>query len=341
MAGSSRLRSFQYFSYLEKEGFDITLKPFFDEMYLNDIYDGKKNISAVVKSYIRRFFVLFSVFKYDKIVVEKEIFPFLPAFAEYFLRILGKKYIVDYDDAIFHNYDQSSNPFFKFFLKKKIDKVMRYSEVVIAGNSYLAERAERAGAKQIKIIPTVIDLNRYLITEKQSSFPFIVGWIGTKSTFEKHLAPCKDWMMKILAENPDMELHIVGIPEDQGWGNHVKWIPWKEDTEVLEIAKMDIGIMPLQDSDWEKGKCAYKLIQYGACGIPGIASDVGMNREVTLPNKTGFLATTVDEWVNSILELKDNPMKRKELGANARKLVEEKYSLQITAKKWKILLSDN
>ncbi len=335
------MRSYQYFPYLEKDGFEITIKPFFEDEYLEDLYNGKKNMGSVVKSYFKRFLVLFSIGQFDRVVIEKEIFPYLPAFSERILNWMGIKYIVDYDDAIFHNYDQSSNPYFKFFLKKKIDKVMRYSDVVVAGNSYLAAHAERAGAKQIDIIPTVIDLNRYPVREKNDSPSFILGWIGTKSTFEKHLAPCKDWMIKLLAKNPDMELHIVGIPEDKGWGNQIKWIPWKEDTEVLEIGKMDVGIMPLQDSLWERGKCAYKLIQYAACGIPGIASDVGMNREVTLPNHTGFLANTTDEWLNLINELKNNPQKKKELGHNARKLVEEKYCLQVTVQKWISLLCGN
>lgn len=334
MAGSSRMRSYQYFPYLEKEGCKITVKPFFDDAYLKDLYDGKKNRTSVVKSYIRRFFVLFSIGQFDRIVIEKEIFPFLPAFAELILKILRVKYIVDYDDAIFHNYDQSPNKFIRKFLGNKIDKVMRYSDVVVAGNSYLAERSKKAGAKKIEIIPTVIDLNRYSVVEKQNADPFIVGWIGTKSTFEKHLAPQKEWLVEFLEKNSDSELHVMGIPENQNWHERVKWIPWSESSEIAFIQNLDVGIMPLQDSLWEKGKCAYKLIQYAACGIPGVTSDVGMNREVTIPNQTGFLANTVEEWIRYILEMKNNPLKKQELGANARKLVEEKYCIQVTAKKW-------
>lgn len=337
------MRSYHYFPYLKKDGFEITVKPFFDDAYLKDLYDGKKNITSVVKSYVRRFFVLFSVGQFDRVVIEKEIFPYLPAFAERLLHIFGVRYIVDYDDAIFHNYDQNANPYFKLFLKKKIDKVMRLSQTVVAGNSYLAEKAKDAGAKNTEIIPTVIDLERYSIKSDSVSEnkKFIVGWIGTKTTFEKHLLPCKNWIQKIHALESEIEFHIVGIPEDQDFGHHVKWIPWKEETEVSEIRKMDVGIMPLQDSLWEKGKCAYKLIQYAACGVPGIASDVGMNHEVTIPHQTGFLANTTDEWISRILELKKNPLKRIELGANAQKLVEEKYCIQVTAKKWMKLLQVN
>lgn len=340
-AGSSRMRSFQYFPYFKEQGFKIVAKPFFSEKYINDFYAGKKNIPEILKAYIRRFFVMFSVFSYDKIVVEKEIFPYLPAFTERILNVFGIKYISDYDDAIFHNYDQSTNPYFKFFLKKKIDKVMKYSSLVIAGNSYLAERAKKAGAKNIEIIPTVIDLERYSVKKvsRSEKDKFIVGWVGTKTTFEKHLLPCKNWIIKLQDQEPNIEFHIVGISEDQNLGQNVKWIPWKAETENEEINKFDIGIMPLKDSLWEKGKCAYKLIQYAACGIPGIASDVGMNSEVTVENKTGFLVNSNEEWIEKILFLSTHPEIRKNMGTEARHLVEEKYSIQVTAKKWIQLLN--
>ena len=340
MAGSSRMRSFQYFPFLEEEDYEITVKPFFDEAYLKDFYAGKKNIFAVLKSYIRRFFVLFSVFKYDKIVVEKEIFPFLPASAEMLLNVFDRKYIVDYDDAIFHNYDKNSKPIIRKFLGNKIAKVMKYSSMVVAGNTYIAEYAKKSGAKKIEIIPTVIDLERYSIKNHTENKSFIIGWIGTKTTFEKHLLPCRNWIKSLQQNNPNIHFHIVGITDNMDLGENVKYIQWTEETEVSEIQKMNVGIMPLQDSDWEKGKCAYKLIQYAACGIPGIASDVGMNSEVCIENKTGFIANNEEEWQEKILFLKNNPIARNEMGKNARTLVEEKYCIQATAGKWiKILHS--
>jgi len=341
MAGSSRMRSFQYFPYLEKAGWIVTAKPFFDDAYLKDFYSGKKNVFSVLKSYIRRFFVLLTVSRYDRIVIEKEIFPFLPAFAEKILAIFRVQYIADYDDAIFHNYDQSSNPAIRKFLGNKIAKVMEYSSAVVAGNSYLAKYAAKSGAKKVEIIPTVIDINRYQPKQIKDTEKFIVGWIGTKTTFEKHLLPCKKWIKEIQEKNPDIWFHIIGITDDMDFGNQVKYIPWSEKTEAEEILKMDVGIMPLQDSLWEKGKCAYKLIQYSACGIPGIASDVGMNKEVTIENETGFLVRSENEWISKILELKNNESERKQMGANARKLVEEKYCIQVTADKWQEVLMEN
>lgn len=334
-AGSSRLRSYQYFPWLEKADRKVEVSPLFSETYLQQLYAGKSTTKEALKGYFKRLIKLFSLGKYDHIVIEKELFPYLPAFAEWFLQKRKVAFITDYDDAIFHNYDQSTQPVIRKVLENKIAHVMRYSAQVVVGNGYLAEYAQRAGAKKIEIIPTVIDLERY--PQKKDSgntSVFVWGWIGTKSTFEKHLVPHKNGIIQFLQENPDSEFHIIGIPENQNWHERVKWIPWREDTEITSIQKLDVGIMPLQDSLWEKGKCAYKLIQYAACGIPGIASDVGMNKEITIPEKTGYLATTDEDWIKHLLDLKNNPSKRQEMGENARKLVEEKYCLQVTAKKW-------
>lgn len=340
-AGSSRLRSYQYFPFLEKQGIKVEVSPLFSETYLQKLYAGESTKSEALKGYLKRFLKLFSVRKYDKVVIEKELFPYLPAFVESFFHFFGIEYFVDYDDAVFHNYDFSSNKFIRKFLSDKIDRVMKYSVCVVAGNAYLAERARNAGFKRIEIIPTVIDLVRYEVEENEySSDSFVVGWIGTKTTFEKHLLPCRNWIKEIQKENPDVHFHIVGITEDMDLGPNVKYIPWSEDTEVSEIQKMDVGIMPLQDSPWEKGKCAYKLIQYAACGIPGVASDVGMNREVIVPGETGFLAYLDEDWKNAILELKNRPELRKEFGRNAREKVEERFCIQVTAEKWMGLLSE-
>ena len=341
-AASSRMRSYQYFPDWEKAGFEITVKPFFDEQYLQQLYTGKKNGFTILKAYGRRFKNLFGIKKYDRVVIEKEIFPFLPAWAEYILKLMGVQYIVDYDDAIFHNYDQSTNPLIKSILGNKIAKVMRNSNGVVAGNSYLAQYALTAGAKRVEIIPTVIDLERYALKEENiDKNKFVFGWIGTKSTFEKHLAPEKDWIIQFLEENADSEFYIIGIPENQNWHHRVKWIPWTEETEVNALHQLDVGIMPLQDSLWERGKCAYKLIQYAACGISGVASPIGMNKEVIIPNQSGLLAQSEKEWLAAITSLKNNKEQRQYLGLQARMLVEQKYSRQMIFQKWVQILKEN
>lgn len=326
------MRSFQYFPFLEKSEMKIIARPLFNDQYLKFLYSGRISSLSVVSAYIKRFFVLFSLYRYDKIVIEKELFPYFPAWPEWFMNKLGINYIVDYDDAIFHSYDLHPNPIIRKLLGNKIDQVMKNSKAVIAGNSYLAKRAEKAGSKHIFILPTVIDLNRYVVKKFIAKPSFVIGWIGTKSTFEKHLLPCKGWMEKAIAMY-NVEFHIVGISEGMGIGSGLSYIPWTEETEVSSILNFDIGIMPLQDSVWEKGKCAYKLIQYMACGLPVIASPIGMNKEVVKNDLNGFLVENEKEWLTAIGKLVENAQLRSDYGLNGRELVERKYCIQVTNEK--------
>src|SRR5690606_8740055 len=156
---------------------------------------------------------------------------------------------------------------------------------------YLGNRAKRAGAKNVQVIPTVVDLNRYkLKKESLSSQQIVIGWIGTQSTF-KYIESLKEVFLK-LAQNYPIKIHVIGVDNNMGIPENVIPIKWSEETEAAEICKFDIGIMPLSDTPWEKGKCSYKLIQYMACGLPVIASPIGMNKEVIKEQENGFLAAS-------------------------------------------------
>ncbi|UJF28779.1 glycosyltransferase family 4 protein [Kaistella sp. 97-N-M2] len=334
LGASSRMRTFQYLRHYEAAGIDCTVSSFFNDAYLHNLYGGKPSRWSLFNFYMKRFLVFFTVFKYDKVYIEKEIFPYSPPFAEWLLFLSGKDYLVDYDDAIFHNYDRNSNFFIRTFLENKIDIVMKHAEVVIAGNSYLAKRAEKAGAKKVIIVPTVVDLERYVPSaESTKGRKFIIGWIGTKTTFEKHLLSIKDWLLKA-QDLFDLEIHIIGITENDVFlGDHVKYVPWTAETEVEAICKIDVGIMPLRHSPWEEGKCAYKIIQYMACGKPVIASNVGVNAEMCLNGDTGFLADTEEEFLEALHFLINNKMSGENMGKKGRALVEKSFNIEKTSKK--------
>lgn len=323
---SSRLRSYQYFPFLEKEGMQLTVKPLFDDRYLEKLYSGKQPVFEIVKAYIKRFFVLFTVFGYDKVVLEKELFPYLPSWTEQLLAFLGVKYCVDFDDAIFHNYDLHPNKWIRFFLKNKIDLVMRSAQTVIAGNAYLAERAESAGAKKVVVLPTVIDIVRYHHKKEFHQEKTIIGWIGSPSTFKyvKAIFP----VFEKLAQKYPIEIHIVGAKEAVSVSFPMQFIEWSENTEVESISTFDIGIMPLEDSPWEKGKCSYKLIQYMACGIPVVASPVGMNKQVVAEGINGYLAKEDKGWTHALEEMITDKYKCRTFGSSGRHLVEREYTVQ-------------
>jgi len=330
LGASSRVRFLQYLPYFESQGIDVTVKPLLSDAYVTALYVGGDRRFEIIKGYLSRLFLLLIAKRYDVVVVEKEIFPFLPAFAERFLRLIKVPYLADYDDAIFHNYDLSRNKFVRFILGKKIDTVMRLASVVTAGNKYLAERAVNSGANKVEIIPTVVDSERYAPKNIYNSEDLIVGWIGTPST-SKYLKPLLPVFDK-LQEKYGTRFVAVGANQEDFKDSVVEAWPWSEDTEVTSIQKFDIGIMPLVDSPWEHGKCGYKLIQYMACGVPVVASAVGVNCEIVKEGQNGLLVNKPDEWypvMSNMLSLTSKQLEK--FGKSGREMVSHWYSLDVQA----------
>lgn len=328
LGASSRMRIYQYVPALQAMGIEVEVSPLLSDNYIKRLYaEQMTNWLGVFHDYLMRTIHLLSAKKFDLLWIEKELFPNLPAWFEQALHALNVRYVVDYDDAIFHNYDLSSHPA-KRLLIDKIDKVMRHSAMVVCGNAYLAERARSAGARHVEIIPTVIDLDRYEVGGPISRDHFVIGWIGSPST-AKYLdlvAPA----LKVLAAEFPLRLRVIGARFS--WpGLDVDCRSWAEDSEAEEIQDFDIGIMPLIDSSWERGKCGYKLIQCMACGKPVIASPVGVNREIVVDGGNGYLASMDDEWIQAFRALFLDAQDRVAMGAQGRGFVEEKYCLQVTA----------
>lgn len=327
LGASSRLRFFQFLPELQTK-FDIEVFPLFGDRYLERLYSGKRYSKLyVIRRYLNRFFQLWKVSEYSFLCIEKELFPFFPAWAESYLSYKKISYIVDYDDAIFHNYDLSNN-FLKKILSNKIDNIIGNAAIVIAGNSYLADRAEKAGAENVEVLPTVVDFNRYAVRKKTDAKGLVVGWIGSPSTV-KYLNSLTPVFTK-LVKKYDFTLRVIGSDVEMP-GVNIICIPWQEETEVGEIQKFDVGIMPLKDSPWERGKCGYKLIQYMACGIPVIASPVGVNTEIINNSGSGFLASDEEEWLLSFDKLLSDVNLRVALGYKGRLAVENIYSVQVIA----------
>lgn len=328
LGASSRMRIYQYVPVLQAMGIEVEVSLLLSDNYIRRLYAGQAtNWLGVFHDYLMRTVRLLSAKKFDLLWIEKELFPNLPAWFEQALRALNVRYVVDYDDAIFHNYDLSPHPA-KRLLIDKIDKVMRHSALVVCGNAYLAERAHAAGARHVEIIPTVIDLERYEVGGPLSRDHFVIGWIGSPST-AKYLDLVAPALKALAAEFP-LRLRVIGARFS--WpGLDVDCRSWKEDSEAEEIQDFDIGIMPLIDSSWERGKCGYKLIQCMACGKPVIASPVGVNREIVVDGVNGYLASTGDEWIRAFRALLLDAQNRAAMGAQGRGFVEEKYCLQVTA----------
>jgi glycosyltransferase involved in cell wall biosynthesis len=339
LGSSSRVRFYQYLPYLTAQGMKIVSAPFFDDQYVHNLYSGSRaSIQTVLWAYLKRLSVLARSTSFDLLWVEKELFPWMPAWFEAFFHTLKIPYVVDYDDAIFHRYDRHGSFLVRALLGRKIDRVMRQANMVIAGNDYLAERAIKAGAKNVEYLPSVVDVSQYTMKEPVSDSIFRIGWIGAPVT-ASYLDLIRD-AIELLCRESRVHLVLIGAGNIQPFPNvSVEVLPWSEDIERGLSQKFDVGIMPLVDGPFERGKCGYKLIQYMASGLPVVASPVGVNQQIVEPQVNGYLANSSTDWLVALRELRDSVEKRKMMGQAGRQKAEQMYNLQVTAPRLLNLLS--
>ncbi len=330
LGASSRIRSYQYLPYLREKGVHVTIAPFFDDDYLIYRYSGShKILGAIFRAYVQRIFTLFKTNSFDLIWIEKEVLPWLPAWGEGILSLLKVPYIVDYDDAIFHRYDMDHRGVVRSLLGKKIDEVMRKAALVIVGNQYLANRAIKAGAKLVEYLPTVVDSKRYRVKSIYDKSKIKIGWIGSPTT-AKYLHLVQPALMMICKEG-NTRLVLIGAGQIELKGVPTETRSWSEESECDEINDFDIGIMPIPDDPWARGKCGYKLIQYMASGLPVVASGVTANLGIIEHGVSGYIAKTLTDWVDALVALRDDFRLRKRMGNSGRIKVEKNFDLQISA----------
>ena len=331
---STRLRSLQYLPLLRDRGIDVEVHALFPDAYLENLYGNHSAAARCIawQSCARRVVQTLRRGTHDLAWIEGELFPYLPYWMESLLARSARPYVVDYDDALFHKYDLSSRPLVRRLLGRKIDRVMRGAACVIAGNRYLAARAERAGAARIEIIPTVVDEQRYAVVDHADTEAPVIGWIGSPAT-EEYLLDNREVLEQVCARH-DARLLLVG-PRTEVAGEFGSVVPevaaWSEDSEAATLARMDIGIMPLRDGPWERGKCGYKIIQYMACGLPVVASTVGANLDIVQHGENGFLADGMAAWRDGLEQLIRNRALRTRMGLAGRARVEHEYNVGVQA----------
>jgi glycosyltransferase involved in cell wall biosynthesis len=330
LGASSRVRFLQLLPHLAGLGITADVQPLLGDDYIRRLYSGERiAFGAAVRSYLCRIQALCSRNRYDVIWVEKEALPWIPAWIEAGF-FGGSPYVVDLDDAWYLRYQQHSSLTVRMLMAKKIDRVMCRSASVIAGNKYLAERARRAGARDVKIVPTAVDLHRYAAVQnrrKDNSGPFVIGWIGTPIT-AAYLSQFGH-VLRELAERRFIKFHIIGASPPKVFdGLPLREISWSESTEIDEIAKCDVGIMPLDNDAWAHGKCAYKLLQFMAAGKPVVASPVGANLEVIQHGNNGMLVNSTGGWTSALNLLAADADLRERMGRAGHRTVELKYCVE-------------
>lgn len=332
LAASTRQRLVQYEPSLAGAGIEVEYLPLLDNDHLRRLAAGRKASPTVTaRRYVHRMYQLLTRRDFDLLWVHCELFPYLPGLFERLAAATGKPIVFDYDDAIFHMYDSSGNPVVRALLGRKLQPLLKRASLCCCGNRYLLDYASRFSPDTM-LLPTVVDTEIYRPAEpRPPSAPVTIGWIGSPSTwpYVRPLLP----LLRELAETGGVRVRVVGA----GPGARADAFPgldlveWCEESEVDEVRAMDIGIMPLPDDIWARGKCGYKLIQYMACALPVVASPVGVNCEIIAPGDNGFLADGEQEWRDALVRLIDDAELRRTYGAAGRRRVEELYSLQVHA----------
>ena len=342
-AASTRIRLSQYIPGFSSKNIHMDINSLLDNHYLENLYSKKKiPFITVTLSYFKRILILIFKRKYQIYIVHCELFPFFPYFLEKFL--LGKNYIYDFDDAFYLKYLSGKYSFLKIFLGKKFEKIITNASYVSAGSKALYEYASQFN-KNVILLPSVVDTNNFSPTrnweEKRYSHrnPLVLGWIGSPST-EKYLNILIKPLSNLGKKIPIKFLVVGGSCPDIP-NVHIEELAWDEGSEVKHINLMDIGLMPLQDDEWSRGKCGFKLVQYLSCKIPVIASNVGANNEI-VDRRCGFLVSNEDGWVRFINKLYNDSRLIRSMGSFGRNRILEHYSLKANLPKFiSIILSAN
>lgn len=323
---SSRYRSFNYKKYFETV-FDVEYKPLFFDGYVRMLYSNQRiSLFSKIKCVIKRIvFVLFNKNLYDHIIIETEIAKYLPFWIEKML-LIRKSYSLDYDDN--PNFTYRSRAFLRSLYGNKINKLARGAKFVTVGNKWYFEEIKSGN---LVYLPTVVDIEKYKCAEHTPKDTVTIVWIGSPST-AKYLEIIRQ-PLEGLRRKYRFKLRIIGADIKFDF-IETEFLKWSGDKESEWLAECDIGIMPLQDSYFEKGKCGFKLIQYMAAGLPAVASSSPANNEIIDAGQTGYIAETTKEWECYLEVLLTDRSLREQIGKNARKKVERQYCYQVQNKKY-------
>jgi len=334
-APGQRYRIEQWAPILKQLGDEITFESFRgDELNSLLSRDGNtsRKIYLTARESARRLKVLKLIEDYDLVYIYKEVALLGPPLIERYISMKGVPIVFDLDDAIF-THSPSTSPVNRYFrllkFPGKTGTICRLAAHVIAGNSYLARYSSRFN-QNVTVVPTTIDTAKYAVDEsKTTADPPLIGWSGSYSTVH-HLNTLRRVLMR-LAQKERFRVRVIGTDSYQIDGVQVEAMPWRPETEIADLSPIDIGIMPLPDDDWARGKCGCKALQYMALGIATVCSPVGVNSKIIQDDENGLLATTEDQWIEKLTRLLHSPSLRDRLGKAGLATVEAEYSMSMHA----------
>lgn len=335
---SQRYRFEQYLPFLEKNGFSFTFSYLLNEK--DDVlFYAKGNFAAKVFILIRSVFIrlkdCFRFKKYDIVLIQREASFLGTSFFEKMASRSGAYVIFDFDDSIWLADTSPGNKKWEFIKKPaKFFDNAACAGIVIAGNTYLADKAKTVN-KNTVVIPTTIDTSiHFPKPELRNKGTITIGWSGSISTI-KHFELLVPVLIKLKGRFKDkIKFKVIG---DKTYSNpllEVEAVAWREDSETDDLNTLDIGVMPLPDDAWANGKCGLKGLSYMACGVPAIMSAVGVNKNIITHGVNGFLIHNESQWFELISRLVEDETLRKQLGEEGRKTVVEKYSVEANKDKY-------
>lgn len=327
-----RFRFEQFIPYLEQNGFSV------EYSHLLSAADDK--VFYQKGRYVQKFLILIKAFftrlkdvrranRYAIIFVQREAFFTGTVFFEKRFKKSGAKLIYDFDDALWKlDVSEGNKLFARLKNPNKTAQLIQLADVVIAGNAYLADYARKHNPN-VTIIPTTLDTNYHQPSGvKPTQKPLCIGWTGSITTV-KHFETIVPVLEQLKAKyGEQITFCLIGDPDYYCSALNLRGIPWKPETEISDLARIDIGIMPLPDDEWAKGKCGFKGLQYMALEIPTVMSPVGVNTEIIQDGENGFLAATNEEWIEKLSRLIENESLRQTLGKAGRQTVIKNYSLE-------------
>lgn len=332
-APSQRFRYEQYFDILKANGYGIRCEPFLSPAHYQTLYrtgNVFQKLSVFLQAFIKRLLLTPAYLKSDFVFIHREATPLGPPIIEWLLRyFFRKKIIYDFDDAIWLT-DKLGESRWEKMLKyrSKVKMICRWSYKVSCGNAYLAEYAKQFSLSVI-VNPTTIDtqnLHNPGLHRPQTHHKITVGWTGSSSTL-KYLEGLEPVLQEVEKRFPETSFVVIADREPALRLANLHFIDWREETEIEDLLKIDIGIMPIPDDEWAKGKCGFKALQYLALAKAAVVSPVGVNTTIIEHGVNGFLASTQREWISALSTLVSNEELRKQMGTRGRKFIEKNYSV--------------
>jgi glycosyltransferase involved in cell wall biosynthesis len=354
-APSQRFRFEQYFRYLDERGIEYKAQSFLDNKAWKVLYSqGKKwqKFLSVVRGFFRRDWQMLTIWSYDVVFIHREAAPIGPPLYELWIKLWGKKIIYDFDDAIWlPNTSDENRVVAGLKWHSKVAEICSWAWKVSVGNEYLADFGRRniLDQEMVVVTPTTIDMGYHKSGGStlrpfdqaqggsgrlgpRDSLPLVIGWTGTHST-SAYLEGIYS-ALETLNKKYNFKFLVISNKQPSRQLAVDSWQEWQKETEIEDLDQIDIGIMPMPDNDWTRGKCGFKALQFMALGKPVVASPVGVNTEIIQDGVNGFLASAEEEWVEKLSRLIEDPELRERLGKAGRKTVVERYSVEANKEKF-------